>query len=185
MSAQVETRATTADELFNMPDDGFRYELVGGELRKMSPPGEEHGIVAMAIGASLYSHVKDNGLGRVYAAETGFRLSSDPDTVRAADVAFVRQERLDERAPGTGYRPGAPDLAVEVVSHSDRYSEVEEKVFQWLDAGAAMVLVVNPKKRTITTYRSRHDIHVLTENDMVDGVDIVPGWTLPVSDLFV
>ncbi|MDQ3459074.1 MAG: Uma2 family endonuclease [Deinococcota bacterium] len=185
MSAQVETRAATADELFDMPDDGFRYELVGGELKQMSPPGEEHGIVTMAIGASLYSHVKASGLGRVYAAETGFKLTSNPDTVRASDVAFVSQGRLDERAPGTGYRPEAPDLAVEVVSPSDRYNEVEEKVLEWLEAGTAMVLVVNPKTRTVTMYRSRHDVHVLTEEDVIDGADIVPGWTLPVSDLFV
>ena len=111
----VEHIATAAD-LEQLPDDGFRYELVRGEVRKMTPAGNEHGKIAMRVAWRLAQHVEDHGLGSVYAAETGFRLASDPDTVRAPDAAFVCQARLDAVGAVAGYWPGAPDLAVEVVS---------------------------------------------------------------------
>ena len=117
MTAQA--RVVAAEELLRMPDDGFRYELVRGELRKMAPTGHVHGKVAMRLGARLDQYVDEHKLGVIYAAETGFRLASDPDTVRAPDVAFVRQDRLDLAEEPQGYFPGPPDLAVEVVSPGD------------------------------------------------------------------
>ena len=120
--------SNTADELLRYPDDGFRYELVKGELKEMAPTGNEHGNLAMDFGTLLNVHVRANKLGKVYAAETGFKLSSDPDTVRAPDVAFISQRRLDEIGPVQGYWPGAPDLAVEVISLNNLYTEVSEKV---------------------------------------------------------
>lgn len=175
---------TTANDLLRMPDDGFRYELVRGELTKMSPAGNKHGRYAANITGSLVPHVKANRLGAVYAAETGFWLKSEPDTVRAPDVAFVSQKRLDEVGDVDGFWPGAPDLVVEVISPSDAYTEVEEKVFEWLGAGARMVVVVDPRKRTVTVYRSLTDIRVLTEEDTLDGGDVVPGWTMTVKEIF-
>jgi len=182
MSTTIQT--TTADELLRMPDDGFRYELVRGELRKMSPAGHKHGRIAGNITSSLGPHVVANKLGRVYVADTGFLISSDPDTVRAPDVAFVSQTRLDEVGDVEGYWPGAPDLVVEVISPGDTYTEVEEKVLEWLEAGALMVVVVNPRKRAVTVYRSLTDIIVLTEDDTLDGGNVVPGWTMAVEDIF-
>lgn len=180
----TQTQAVTADDLLELPDDGFRYELVRGELKKMPPAGYEHGVVAMDLALSLGQHVKVNDLGKVTAAETGFKLTSEPDTVRAPDVAFVSRERLEALGPVKGYWPGAPDLAVEVVSPGDTYSEVQGKVFEWLDAGTRLVLVLDKKKRTVTAYRSRTDIVVLRENDTLDGGDVVLGWTLALKDLF-
>ena len=174
----------TGEDLLRMPDDGFRYELVRGELRKMSPAGHKHGRIAMRVATPLDSHVIANKLGVVYAAETGFIISSDPDTVRAPDVAFVIQSRLDEVGDVEGYWPGAPDLVVEVISPNDTYAEVEEKVLEWLEAGARMVVVVNPRKSAVTVYRSLTDIVVLTENDTLNGGIVVPGWTLAVKDIF-
>jgi Uma2 family endonuclease len=182
MSTTIQT--TTADELLRMPDDGFRYELVRGELRKMSPAGHKHGRIAMKVATPLDNHVTANKLGAVYAAETGFLISSDPDTVRAPDVAFVSQTRLDEVGDVEGYWPGVPDLVVEVISPGDTYTEVEEKVLEWLEAGALMVVVVNPRKRAVTVYRSLTDIIVLTEGDTLDGGNVVPGWTMAVKDIF-
>ena len=182
MSTTIQT--TTADELLRMPDDGFRYELVRGELRKMSPAGHRHGRIAGNVTASLGPHVVVNKLGRVYVADTGFLISSDPDTVRAPDVAFASQKRLDEVGDVEGYWPGAPDLVVEVISPGDTYTEVEEKVLEWLEAGALMVVVVNPRKRVVTVYRSLTDIIVLTEDDTLDGGNVVPGWTMAVGDIF-
>ena len=182
----IETRRTTAEELLRMPDDGFRYELVRGELRKMPPAGDEHGYVAGEVFAELRNHVKANNLGRTYAAETGFLISRDPDTVRAPDAAFVNRERVEEVSQTGGYFPGAPDLAVEVLSPNDTHAEVTEKALAWLDVGSRMVLVADPKRRAVTVYRSRSEIRILTAEagDRIDGADVVPGWKLPVAELF-
>jgi Uma2 family endonuclease len=174
----------TAEDLFKMPHDGFRYELVKGILRKMSPSGKKHGKIAMKIAAPLAHYVQERSLGEVYAAETGFKIASDPDTVRAPDVAFVLQKRAEAIGDIDGFLPGVPDLAVEVVSPGDSYAEVEEKVFEWLDAGAKMVVVANPRKKTLAVYRSRRDIKVLTETDTLTGEDVVSGWKLPIQGLF-
>lgn len=174
----------TADQLLEMPDDGMRRELVRGEVHVMTPAGSEHGRIAMQIGAWLTIHVLEGGLGRVYAAETGFRLASHPDTVRAPDVAFVARERVEAVGHTERYWPGAPDLAVEVLSPDDRYHEVDEKVAAWLEAGCRMVIVVNPRRRAATVYRSPADVQLLTENDSLDGDDVVPGWKLPLRDVF-
>ena len=174
----------TAEDLLRIPEDGFRYELVKGELRKISPAGHKHGRIVMNISLPLGVHVKSNQLGVVFAAETGFKLSSDPDTVRAPDVAFVRQERLAEGEEVEGFWPGAPDLAVEVISPADTYFAVEEKVQDWLNAGTRMVIVVEPQTRLIKVYRSQEDVTILTEKDSLDGDDVVPGWQLPVREIF-
>jgi Uma2 family endonuclease len=180
----VVRQQVTADELLRMPDDGFRYELVQGELRRMTPAGNEHGRVAMNIGISLGSYVKTHDLGTVYAAETGFRLAEDPDTVRAPDVAFVSRTRVEAVGKVEGFWPEAPDLAVEVVSPGDSYTEVEEKVFDWLEAGTKMVVVINPRQRSATVYKSPSDITALAEADVLAGGDIVPGFELAVREIF-
>src|SRR5437762_3380960 len=115
----------TADELLEMTDDGMSYELVKGKLLMAPPPGSEHGEVTMNLAGPLFQHVKRNQLGIVYAAETGFKLESDPDTVRAPDISFVRQETVDKTGRSIGYRVGAPDLVVEVLSPSDTVGKVE------------------------------------------------------------
>ena len=176
---------TTAGELLNLPDDGCRYELLRGELKRMSPAGNRHGRLAANVMISLGVHVRANGLGAVYAAETGYQLASDPDHVRAPDVSFIGRERLERTGETDGYWPGAPDLAVEVVSPGDRRAEVEEKVRDWLDAGAGMVLVVDfHRGRTVQVHRPPSRVVDLTEGDVVDGGNVVPGWRLPVSELF-
>jgi Uma2 family endonuclease len=180
----TETKLLTADELFEMPKDGFRYELVGGELRRMSPAGDEHGRVGMELAIALGSHVKKNKLGKLYLAETGFLIHTSPDTVRAPDIAFVRMERFRQTPKVKSYRLGAPDLAVEVTSPGDSVSEVEEKVTEWLDAGASAVWIVSPRLKTVTVYRSLTDINTLTEKDTLDGGEVVPGFQIPVAEIF-
>jgi Uma2 family endonuclease len=180
----VVRQQVTADELLYMPDDGFRYELVRGELRQMNPAGNVHGRVAMSFAWRLAQYVDENRLGTVYAAETGFRLSSNPDTVRAPDVAFVSRARVEAVGEVEGFWPEAPDLAVEVVSPGDSYADVEEKVFDWLDAATKMVVVINPRQRSATVYKSPGDITALAEADVLDGGEIVPGFELAVRDIF-
>jgi len=174
----------TADELLRMPDDGVRRELVRGEVREMSPGGSRHGRIGAKILSRLEAYVEAGGLGEVHNADTGFRLSSGPDTVRAPDVGFVTRGRADAVGDIEGFWPGAPDLAVEVISPTDVYSAVDEKVSEYLDAGCRMVVVVTPRRRTAAVYRSRSDIVLLTENDSLDGGDVVPGWTLPLREVF-
>jgi len=150
----------------------------------MSPAGNEHGNIAMAIGASLYNHVKKNDLGRVYAAETGFKIASNPDTVRAPDAAFVSHKRLNSIETASGYLPLAPDLVVEVVSPSDVFSEVEEKVAQWLAAGSQMVMVANPKDQTLRIYQDRDSIQILKLGEKFDSGSVCSNWIVNVTDVF-
>jgi Uma2 family endonuclease len=178
------TQLTTAEELLSMPDDGFRYELVEGELRRMSPAGHSHGRIGMVLALALGNYVRDKKLGSIYLAETGFKLKTNPDTVRAPDVSFIRQERVEQVGDTEGFWPGAPDLAIEVNSPGDRVGEVEEKVQEWLDADTKLVWVVSPKLRVVTVYRSLTDISTLTEKDTLDGGDVVPGFQFPVAELF-
>ncbi|HKO58338.1 MAG TPA: Uma2 family endonuclease [Thermoanaerobaculia bacterium] len=174
----VDTRLMTADELLRMPEDGYRYELVQGELRKMSPAGEEHGHIVHEIGRRLGNHVYERKLGRVYGPDVGFLIARDPDTVREPDVSFVRADRV---VPTPKYFPGPPDLAIEVVSPNDTYSEVRAKKDEYLRAGVKAVVIVDPPTRTVT-------IHRPTGVEEVQGTltleDIVPGWSLPLSDIF-
>lgn len=175
---------TTADELLHMPDDGMRHELVLGEHRMMPPPGFEHGRVALTVGGLLFTHVRQTGSGVVLAAETGFLLSSNPDTVRAPDAAFISQERADKVGRTQKYWPGAPDLAVEVVSPSDSFREVQDKALAWLAAGTIVVLVLDPPKRTATVYRGQGVAHVHRAGDTLDLSDAVPGFSVAVAELF-
>ena len=181
---EVIRQQVTADELLRMPDDDFRYELVRGDLRRMALAGNVHGRVTMSFAWHLARHIEENRLGTVYAAGTGFRLAADPDTVRAPDVAFVSRDRVEAVGQVEGFWPEAPRLAVEVISPGDSYADVEEKVFDWLDAGTKMVVVINPRQRTATVYRSPNDISALSEADVLDGGDVVPGFELPVREIF-
>jgi len=181
----LETVATmTADELLAMPDDGYRYELIKGEVRQMSPAGSQHGKIAARIGRRLGRFVEENNLGETYAAETGFIIDTNPDTVRAPDASFVFQKRVETVGETERFFPGPPDLAVEVISPNDAYTEVEEKALDWLRAGTLMVIVIDPKKRTATIYRDLDDICILTQDQTIDGGDVVPGWSLALTDLF-
>ena len=172
---------TTADQLLRAGDIG-RCELVRGELRTMIPPGFEHGRIAVNLTGPIASHVKTHGLGTVVAAETGFFLSRDPDTVRAPDVAFVRATR--PAGPPRGYYPGAPDLAVEVLSPDDRPGYVREKVAEWLEAGTLAVWVVDPGKRTVTVHEPGERAAVFSEGELLSGGDLLPGFELAVHDVF-
>ncbi|HEY0079139.1 MAG TPA: Uma2 family endonuclease [Pyrinomonadaceae bacterium] len=178
------TQLMTAEDLLNMPDDGFRYELVKGELRRMSPSGYNHGKIAARLTGALIQYVEEHELGDVCAAETGFTVKTQPDTVRAPDVAFIRRERVEEVSNTKSYGRGVPDLAVEVVSPSDKAGAVEEKIQEWLESGVLLLWVISPKLHAVTVYRSSTDIKVLTENDTLDGEDVVPGFLYPVARLF-
>jgi Uma2 family endonuclease len=174
----------TAQELFEHSHEPYRQELVGGRLFEMEPPGAEHGRVAAVIGALLYAHVEREVLGIAFTSEVGFHLASDPDTVRAPDVAFVARKRVPATGIPRGYWPGPPDLAVEVVSPNDRHSEVQGKALSWIDAGTRAVVVVDPPLRTAMVYRARDDIRILTADEPLQLADLVPGWSPLVGEFF-
>lgn len=181
----VETRAvTTAEELLRLPDSSERYELVRGELRKMNPAGARHGRIAMKLGARLDRYTTVKNLGIVLAAETGFRLSRSPDTVRAPDISFVARERIPLGGPPDGYWDLSPDLAVEVVSPNDTAAEVQSKVQMWLEAGTRLAWVVYPGTRSVVAHNSLKDISTLTANDILTGGGVVPGFQIPVTEVF-
>lgn len=175
----------TAEDLWKQADDGYRYELVKGVIHRMPPAGFEHGIRASEIGSLLTVHVKEHKLGCVCSAETGFKISQNPDTVRAPDAAFVSQAAIDEKGIPKGYWEGAPDLAVEVISPSDTYTEVAGKVDEWLNAGCAMVWVIDPRRETVEVYRSPEDMAVLRGDDILEGQDVIEGFACQVRDLFL
>ncbi len=172
---------TTAQQLFqaNLHE---RCELVRGELRMMSPSGAAHGAVVVNVTLHLGSFVKANDLGRVFGAETGFIIARDPDSVRAPDVAFVRQTRLEGGIPAQFF-PGAPDIAVEVLSPSDSASKVHEKAEDWLRAGCQEVWLVDPQRKTVSkcTLSGSSVLHAPQETIISD---LLPGFQLPVAELF-
>ena len=176
---------STASELYAMPDDGFRYELVKGELRRMSSSGGEHAIIIGRLTMRLGRHVEAKNLGVYFGAEGGFKLASDPDTVRAPDLAFVSHENMPATGIAKNFWPGAPDLAVEVISPGDTYNEVNEKVEDWLGAGTRAVWIVDPRRRSVSVYRSMTDVTLLSEGDELGGGDVVPGFRCKVAEVFV
>lgn len=180
----IEHNTMTADELLKMPHNGLRYELVKGELFQMSPAGSRHGLIAARICASLLHFIEQNNLGNVYAAKTGFMLATNPDTVRAPDASFVTRERAEEMGETTGFFPGPPDLAVEVISPIDTYTEVADKALDWLRSGTQLVIVLDPAKKNATIYRDLDDIVMLTSDQTLEIPDLLPNWSLALKDLF-
>ncbi|MEM6459590.1 MAG: Uma2 family endonuclease [Planctomycetota bacterium] len=174
----------TVERLLGQMPDNVRWDLREGELRIMSPAGEEHGEIAMLMGEFISHHVRTRGLGKAYAAETGYILAREPDTVLAPDVSFIRSERLAERPRNRGLIVGPPDLAVEVVSPSDSKPKVMQKADDWLTAGTQAVWLVWPDTRTVTVLRPDHDQLTLSERETLEGDPVVPGFRLELAELF-
>jgi len=170
----------TAEELLRLNLPNKRTELVRGVLVVREPAGYQHGDVAMRLAAAIYTHVEAHGLGRVFAAETGFTLARNPDTVRAPDVAFISTARLPDPPP-RGFAELAPDLAVEVLSPDDRPGAVLAKVADWLNAGARLVWVVDPLRVIARVYRADGSESMLDETDALQGEDVLPGFAYQLS----
>lgn len=174
----------TADDLFRQPPGQGRRELVKGELRMMAPAGFEHGDISLNIALRLRVFVEAHQLGKVVAGETGFIIATNPDTVRSPDAAFVSSATLKTTGIPKQYFPGAPDLAVEVISPGDTLYDVDEKVADWLTAGTGIVWVINPKQKSVAVHRRGRDVKVLGVEGELSGEEVVPGFTCRVADLF-
>lgn len=176
------TTVTTIADVESLAGDGCRYDLLRGELIQMSPAGRRHGRTAGQISKHLGSWIDDHDLGEWYTAETGFVLARDPDVLLAPDFSFVRSERLPLNEEG--YLELAPDLVVEVVSPSDRWSQINDKVLSWLEAGVRLVLIVDPVGKTVTVWTPDRVSRVLAATETLDGGDVLPGFVLPISRIF-
>lgn len=183
MRSATPEKLLTAEELLTIPDDGKRYELVRGELVYMAAAGGRHGIIASRLDQRLRNFVEAHVLGEVCAAETGFRLTQNPDTVRAPDVSFIAREHCPAGEAPEGYWPFAPDLAVEVVSPSDRFDDVLTKVQEYLKAGSQLVWVFHPRTKTVMVYRANGEVAFLQGQDELSGEGLLPGFRCRIDEL--
>lgn len=175
-------KLVTAEELLRMPRDGNRYELIRGVLVAKMPTGDPHGeaVTRTASLIHVYSDTNDHGVTRT--GEPGYRLERDPDTVRAPDVAWFAPGRIPE---GTqGFPELAPDLAVEVKSPSNSDPEMAAKAGMWLSYGSQQVWVEDPERVAITIFRPNVAPVTLGEDDVLNGGELLPGFSAPVWSLF-
>jgi len=182
----------TAEELVGYDIPGKRVELVRGQVMVREPASLRHGEVSLRIGVALANHLAQErdaqgwalARGRVATADPGFTLARSPDTVRAPDVAYVSRERHSGPMP-EGFPQFAPDLAVEVRSRGDRAGDVQAKVGDWLSAGTTLVWVIDPARKAATVYRADGTVSVLGGDDALTGEALLPGFGLPLRELFL
>jgi len=166
----------TAEQLLQTTIPDKRVELVRGVLVVREPAGYRHGRVSMNLAFLLSKHVEGTEAGQVVSGDTGFKLASDPDTVRAPDVAFIGRERLPD--PQTrGFPALGPDLVVEVLSPDNRPGETLAKVGDWLEGGARLVWVIDPERRVARVYRGDGTETHVAETGTLDGEDVLPGFS--------
>lgn len=184
MADAARTVRLTAEDLpYLAPDDGV-CELVAGDLVREPPPGEGHGWIAGKLLVHVGRFVLERNLGRIYAAETGFVLARDPDTVRCPDAAFVSADRLAATPSPGPYFEGAPDLTIEVLSPRNAGPETAAKVRDYLAAGGQAVWVIDPVTETVTVHSAGAGPRHFARGDVLDGAPILPGFRLPVVSIF-
>ncbi|GAB4551091.1 MAG: Uma2 family endonuclease [Anaerolineae bacterium] len=182
MTTQPQVKLLTAEEFSALPDDGNHYDLVRGELIKVGRPKPEHGELQATLTYFVVGHVRLNALGKVYT-EAGFHITHDPDTVYGPDVAFVAKERATER-DDRGYFAFAPELAVEILSPNDSISSTLDKANDYLSAGTRLVWFIYPRRKVVYVCRAATSIEIISIEDVLDGGDVLPNFSLPLRELF-
>ena len=175
------TKLWTVEEVEQLPDDAFRYALIKGMLYRMPPPKARHGRIVSTIGRHLSSYVYEHRLGAVYD-QSGFIFALNPDTLLGPDLSFVERERVP--ADEDAYPELAPDLVVEVASPSQTGPYIEEKIAIYLSAGVRLVWAIDPARRTVQVHRFDGSLRTLTDQDVLSGEDVLPGFHVPVAGLF-
>lgn len=176
------TKLWTIADVEGLPDDGYRYELLRGELYRMPPPKVRHGVLANTFGRHIGNFVADRGLG-IVSNQSGFILQREPDTLLEPDVAFIPRPDLPEDLDS--YPDAPPALVVEIVSPSQTGPSIEQRVALYLEGGVRLVWVVDPRWRTIHVYRADGTDVVLADQDELDGEDVLPGFRLPVAQFYI
>jgi Uma2 family endonuclease len=181
MQADVQTKQWTIDDLCTLEHDGYKCELVDGEL-VMSPANLEHEYIGARLTERLSQHVRKNGLGFVFTSSAGFVLGQN---LRSPDVSFVSKERLGgAKRPPKKFGNFAPDLAVEILSPSDSLRRLGDKLGEYFESGTRLIWVIDPDAGTVTVYRSLTHVRVLTVSDNLDGGEVIPGFQMSVKELF-
>jgi Uma2 family endonuclease len=172
----------TAEELERVSIPGKSTELIRGRLVVRGPPGTNHGRIAATIGFLVSAFVRRHQLGDVFAQDTGFKIESNPDTVRAPDLAFLARDRASQLPP-RGYAPLAPDLIVEIVSPDDSPSGVLAKIAAWLEAGVRLAWVIDPRRSVAQVYRSDGSVSLIAADGLLEGEDVLPGFTCALAEI--
>jgi Uma2 family endonuclease len=177
------TKLWTIEDVERLPDDGYRYELIEGVLRRMSPAGWEHGTWVSEVNLRVTAFVKLHRLGRVVSGDPGFVLARDPDVLLAPDVAFVRRDRLPPRSQRLTFSAVPPDLVIEVRSPSESNTDVADKVRHYQAAGVPLIWYFWPERRTVTVYPLGQEPRVVGPDGVLDGEEVLPGFQLSLAEL--
>jgi Uma2 family endonuclease len=178
----AEETLITGEELAAMGDIG-PCELVGGRIVRMSPTGDEHGGIEIALGAAIYEFVRTSKVGKVRVGEVGIYTRRNPDHVRGAHVIFISNERYANKTAAP-FLEIAPDLVVEVLSPGNTYSEMTEKLREYFAIGVRLVWLVDPVSRSVFAYRALTEVREFALGDDLPGDDVLPGFSVPVARIF-
>lgn len=184
MTTQTEAKLLTADDLLKLHDDGVRGELIRGVFCKNVSAGVDHGKYVINLAVALGGFIKSRRLGSLMGSDSGVMLENDPDTIREPDLAFISSKRLPLGSSVPGYSEVVPDLVVEIASPSDSRRAVNDKARMWQSHGVRLVWAAYPDTRSVDVHSEDGSIITLTENDTLDGRNVLPGFTCPVSDIF-
>ena len=174
----------TADDLLSLDAKGIRGELVRGVLVETMSTGREHGQIVMNTAMLLGNFIKPNKLGVLVGSDSGVWLERDPDTVREPDIAFTSVRKAPPGQRVTGYSQAIPDLVVEVASPSDTRSYMVSRADMWRHYGVTLIWIVHPDTRTVDVYHHDHPAVTFTVQDTLEGLDVLPGFTASVADIF-
>ena len=172
----------TAEDLLRLPSAEKTVELVRGRLLVREPPGTWHGRISANLAWHLESFIRPRSLGAVFGQDTGFRIGSDPDTVRGPDMAFLSAQHL-HHVTARGFAEVAPEIVAEVLSPDDRPGEVPGKVADWLAAGVKLVWVIDPLRNQARVYRPDGSLSLIEETGALDGEDVLPGFTCTLKEI--
>ncbi len=180
----AKTKLLTAEDLLRLSSQGVKGELIRGVLCETVSVGEEHGRIAGLFITFVNIHIRPRRLGRVGGTDVGVLIQKNPDTVREPDVYYVSAEKLPLDVRIQGYLEVIPELVVEIVSPSDQQREVNDKTLMWLALGVLMVVEVYPGERAVMVHRPGVPATTLTGDEALDGGDVLPGFSLPLSEIF-
>jgi Uma2 family endonuclease len=172
----------TGEELLRRPDLE-PCELVNGRVVPTMPTGDEHADLESELSMRLRAYGKETKRGRAIGGEVGIYIRRNPDTVRAADIAFISKER-DLRPRTKGFFEVAPELVVEILSPDHRSGRMEEKLRDYFSAGVQVVWLIDPEARHVLVHRSPSDVKLFDEGQVLTEEELLPGFSVSLSELF-